>query len=86
MSLKRRIRPLAGFAAVLTLLALMVADTIHPEIALTLENKVLLVSMISVLLGVDIALDQLPITIGQAPTQNQNQNQNEEGNGGEGDD
>jgi hypothetical protein len=84
MSLKRRIRPLAGFAAVLTLLALMVADTIHPEIALTLENKVLLVSMISALLGVDIALDQLPITMGQAPTQNQNQN--EEGNGGEGDD
>ena len=84
MSLKRRIRPLAGFAAVLTLLALMVADTIHPEISLTLENKVLLVGMISALLGVDIALDQLPITTGQAPTQNQNQN--EEGNGGEGDD
>ena len=84
MSLKRRIRPLAGFAAVLTLLALMVADTIHPEITLTLGNKVLLVSMISALLGVDIALHQLPITTGQAPTQNQNQN--EEGNGGEGDD
>lgn len=83
MSLKRRIRPLAGFAAVLTLLALMVADTIHPEITLTLENKVLLVSLISALLGVDIALDQLPITIGQTQT---NQRQNEERNGGDGDD
>lgn len=62
----------------LTLLILMAADTIHPEITLSIENKVLLVSLISALLGVDIALDQLPITIGQR--------QREEGNGGGEDD
>ncbi|UHQ96484.1 hypothetical protein [Natrinema halophilum] len=82
MSFKSRIRPLAGFAAVLTLLALMVADTVHPEITLTLENKVLLVSLISALLGVDIALDQLPVTIGRS----QSQRQSEGRNGGDGDD
>ena len=82
MSLKRRIRPLAGFAAVLTLLLLIGADTIHPGVTLTLENKVLLVSLISALLGVDIALDQLPITIGQR----QPNQQTEERNGGKGDD
>ncbi|MDF9748383.1 hypothetical protein [Natrinema salsiterrestre] len=82
MTLKRRIRPLAGFAAVLTLLSLMVADTIHPEITLTLQNKALLVSLISALLGVDIALDQLPVTIGRTGTSQQN----EGSNGGDGDD
>ncbi|WP_226043500.1 hypothetical protein [Natrinema sp. DC36] len=70
MTLKRRIRPLAGFATVLTLLALIVVDTIHPGVTFTLEDKALLISMISALLGVDIARDQLssfPISWDQIP-------------------
>jgi hypothetical protein len=63
MKLKNRVRSLAGFAAVLTLLGLIVADTIHPEITLGVEDKVILISMISALLGVDLALDQLPIKL-----------------------
>lgn len=63
MKLKSRVRSLAGFAAVLTLLGLIAADTISPEITLGVEDKVILISMISALLGVDLALDQLPIKL-----------------------
>lgn len=84
MTLKRRIRSLAGLAAVLTLLALMAADTIHPEITLTLENKVVLVSLISALLGVDIAWDQIPI--GWTGSTSTDQSRREERNGGGGKD
>lgn len=63
MKLKNRVRSLAGFAAVLTLLGLIAADTIFPEVTLGVEDKVILISMISALLGVDLALNQLPINI-----------------------
>lgn len=63
MTAKRRIRSLAGFAAVITLLGLIAADTIHPNIALSLEDKAILISLISALLGVDLALHQLPIEL-----------------------
>lgn len=63
MKLKRKIRALAGFAAVLTLLGLIAADTIYPSIELSLQHVAILASLISALLGVDIALKQLPITI-----------------------
>jgi hypothetical protein len=61
MTLKNRTRSLAGLAAVITLLGLIAADTIHPEISLSLEDKVILVSLISALLGVDLALKNLPV-------------------------
>lgn len=63
MKLKSRVRSLAGFAAVITLLGLIAADTISPEITLGVEDKVILISMISALLGVDLALNQLPINL-----------------------
>lgn len=63
MTAKRRIRSLAGFAAVITLLGLIAADTIHPNIALSIEDKAILISLISALLGVDLALHQLPIEL-----------------------
>ena len=63
MTAKRRIRSLAGLAAVITLLGLIAADTIHPNIALSLEDKAILISLISALLGVDLALHQLPFEI-----------------------
>ena len=63
MKLKNRARSLAGFAAVITLLGLIAADTIHPQITLGVEDKVILISMISALLGVDLALDRLPFNV-----------------------
>lgn len=63
MTAKRRIRSFAGFAAVITLLGLIAADTIHPNIALSIEDKAILISLISALLGVDLALHQLPIEL-----------------------
>lgn len=63
MKLKNRARSLAGFAAVLTLLGLIAADTVFPEVTLGVEDKVILISMISALLGVDLALNQLPINL-----------------------
>jgi len=63
MTARRRLRSLAGFAAVITLLGLIAADTIHPDISLSFQDKAILISLISALLGVDIALQQLPIEI-----------------------
>jgi hypothetical protein len=63
MTARRRLRSLAGFAAVITLLGLIAADTIHPGISLSFQDKAILISLISALLGVDIALQQLPIEI-----------------------
>lgn len=51
---------MAGFAAVITLLALIVADTIHPEIALGTDDKVILITLIGALLGIDRLLKKLP--------------------------
>jgi hypothetical protein len=63
MTVRKKARSLAGLAAVLTLLSLIAADSIHPQISLSLENKVILVSLISALLGVDLALRELPIKL-----------------------
>lgn len=63
MTARYRLRSLAGFAAVITLLGLIAADTIHPDISLSFQDKAILISLISALLGVDIALQQLPIEI-----------------------
>ena len=52
---------MAGFAAVVTLLALIAADTIHPEIALGTEDKVILITLIGALLGVDRLIKKLPL-------------------------
>lgn len=60
MKAKKRARALAGFAAVITLLALIVADTIHPEIALGTDDKVILITLIGALLGIDRLLKKLP--------------------------
>ena len=63
MTLRNKTRALAGLAAVLTLLGLIAADTLSPAISLSIEDKLLLVSLVSALLGIDIALNQLPIEI-----------------------
>ena len=66
MTTRKRIRSIAGLAAVITLLGLIAADTIHPNIALSLEDKVILISLISALLGVDLALSEIPFTFKSA--------------------
>jgi len=63
MTLKSKTRSLAGLAAVITLLALIGADTIYSGVSLSIEDKLILVSLISALLGIDIALNELPIQI-----------------------
>ncbi|ELY22999.1 hypothetical protein C500_21085 [Natrialba magadii ATCC 43099] len=52
---------MAGFATVITLLALIVADTVHPQIALGTDDKVILITLIGALLGVDRLLRELPL-------------------------
>lgn len=64
MTLKSKTRSLAGLAAVLTLLVLIGADTIYGGISLSIEDKLILVSLISALLGIDIALNEIPISLG----------------------
>lgn len=68
MTTRKRVRSVAGLAAVFTLLGLIAADTIHPDVALSLEDKVILISLVSALLGVDLALSELPITFKGATT------------------
>jgi len=59
MTLRKRARTTAGFLAVVTLLALVVADTLYQGVTLTGGHKFLLVALISALLGVDIAVSEL---------------------------
>jgi len=49
-----RIRKISGLLSLSTLLVLVAADTIYAGITLDPNDKVLLVSMVSALLGVDI--------------------------------
>jgi len=63
MTIMKRLRMLAGLVAMLTLLALIAADTVYPEVSLDLSDKIILVSLVSGLLGVDMALREFPIQI-----------------------
>jgi len=50
----KRARRVGGLLALGTLLALVSAHTVHPEIVLQSEDKLLLTAIVSALLGVDI--------------------------------
>jgi len=63
MNLNQRIRSVTGGLAVVVLLGLFVADVVHPEITLTLEDKLFLASVASALLGMDFLFSQGPLTI-----------------------
>lgn len=63
MTLRQRIRTVTGGLAVVTLLALVAADTIYPGVTLGVEDKILLASVASVLLGLDLAIMQGPLNI-----------------------
>jgi hypothetical protein len=50
----KKARRVGGLLALGTLLALVSAHTVHPEIVLQTEDKLLLTAIVSALLGVDI--------------------------------
>jgi len=63
MTVRKRARTVIGSVAAIVLLGLILADTLSAAITLSLLDKALLVSIISAMLGVDIALDQAPLPI-----------------------
>jgi len=63
MSYRQHIRTVTGGLTVIVLLALIILDTTNSSINLSLEDKALLTSMIAALLGVDLAINQLPIDL-----------------------
>ena len=54
MTLKQRIRTLTGGLAVVLLLSLVTIDAVDPNVTLGIADKLLLASVASVLLGVDL--------------------------------
>lgn len=71
MTLRQRARTAVGLLAGLALIALTVADATHRSVTLTLQHKALLIGLVSAGLGLDIALDQLGVTLVAGPQQGQ---------------
>lgn len=63
MSLRRRMRTLLGAATVVVLLLLIALDTLDPAVELSIEDKAILISLIAALLGLDLAMSNLPVTV-----------------------
>ncbi|MDS0284721.1 hypothetical protein [Haloarcula onubensis] len=61
MNLRKRAKAVAGLLAVIVLLGLIAADTMDASITLTLEDKILLLSLIASLLGLDKLADAFPV-------------------------
>jgi len=61
MNLRKRAKAVAGLLAVIVLLGLIAADTVDASVTLTLEDKILLLSLIASLLGLDKLADALPL-------------------------
>jgi len=77
MTLRQRARTAAGFLAVVTLLVLVGADTLNQGVTLSFEDKALLVSLVSALLGVDLALNELGAAL-QRTSQNDSRSENDD--------
>lgn len=60
MSARSHARAVAGVASVLVFLGLVAADTVDPTISLSLDDKLILLSLIASLLGLDMLREQLP--------------------------
>jgi len=60
MNLRRHVKAIGGLATLLVFLALVVADTIDAGVTLSLQDKVLLLTLIGTLLGLDKLLERLP--------------------------
>ncbi|KDS91588.1 hypothetical protein FK85_00195 [Halorubrum saccharovorum] len=62
---RRQAKAIGGFVTLLVFLALVIADTIDAGVTLSLEDKVILLTLVGTLLGLDRLLEQLPgITVG----------------------
>lgn len=60
MTTKERLKAIGGFLAIVTLLGLVAADTLLTSVTFYIYDKVLIVTLITALLGVDMALETLP--------------------------
>lgn len=74
MSLAQKARVLVGVLASLTLLTLIILDFLMQELMLTRIAILVLLALISGTLGIDMAMDKLPIRI----TVNQSENQSDD--------
>ncbi|SEH60627.1 hypothetical protein SAMN05192561_11222 [Halopenitus malekzadehii] len=65
MRLRRQIKAIGGLATLLVFLGLVVADTVDAGVTLSVEDKVILLTLVGTLLGLDKLLEQIPgITVG----------------------
>lgn len=63
MPLAKKARVVVGVLSALTLLGLIIAEFFNPELQLTNKAILILLSLISASLGIDMALEQFPIQI-----------------------
>lgn len=71
MSLAQKARVLVGVLASLTLLTLIILDFLMQELMLTRIAILVLLALISGTLGIDMAMDKLPIKITVDQSENQ---------------
>lgn len=60
MTARKRVKAVGGLVALLVFLGLVVADTVDPSITLSLEDKIVLLSLIASLLGLERLMEWLP--------------------------
>ena len=61
--MKELVRGLGGLITILTLNALVAADVLLPRASLSLQQVQVLVVLVGALLGLDIMLDKIPVSI-----------------------
>lgn len=60
MTSRNRVKAIGGLAALLVFLGLVAADTVYSSITLSIEDKIVLLSLIASLLGLERIADSLP--------------------------
>ncbi|WP_058366649.1 hypothetical protein [Haloparvum sedimenti] len=60
MTSRNRVKAIGGLAALLVFLGLVVLDTVDPNITLSIEDKIVLLSLIASLLGLERLMESLP--------------------------
>jgi hypothetical protein len=61
MTWRKRARTLAGLAAALALVGLITADVLLPDVTFSIQDKAILLTLISGLLGVDLAIQNVEL-------------------------
>lgn len=62
--MKELVRAIGGLLTIITLLAMVVADVVVEGASLSVEQLQILVVLVGGLLGLDIMLDRVPISMG----------------------